>query len=119
MAKFEGIINSMVGEGAFFKGDITLEGSFRIDGAFSGSIKTRGRVFVSEEGRAECAIEARSVTVGGIVKGDIKASEEVSILKGGVIIGDVYAPKLNAEDEVSLNGKFIVSGQAPRDHARP
>lgn len=108
----DAIINTIVGKGAFLRGDIELEGYLRVDGSMAGSIRTKGKVFVSEEGRCECSIRARAVVVGGIVKGDIRADENVTILRDGVVIGDIYAPLLNAEGDVTINGQFVVTGPA-------
>jgi cytoskeletal protein CcmA (bactofilin family) len=110
MEKDEAIINSLVGSGAFFKGTIEMKGQLRIDGNYKGAVTTTSRVVIGAEGRAECNIRARSVVVGGILKGNIFADDKVEILEGGVVIGDIYAPKLVASQGVTLNGEFIVSG---------
>jgi cytoskeletal protein CcmA (bactofilin family) len=106
----DAIVNSLVGKGAFFRGDIELSGQFRVDGGFKGSVKTKSRVIIGAEGRAECDVEARVVIVGGVLKGQVYATERVEILPGGVVIGDIHAPKLIADKNVTLNGEFVVSG---------
>ncbi|MFW5686046.1 MAG: bactofilin family protein, partial [Spirochaetota bacterium] len=62
----DSLINSIVGPGTFFRGHLELSGLLRIDGDFSGSVKTDGRVIVGQAGRADCAIEAATVVVGGL-----------------------------------------------------
>ena len=46
-------INSIVGEGTRFEGMLELSGLLRIDGDFSGNIRTSGKVLVGKNGRAE------------------------------------------------------------------
>lgn len=98
-------INSIVGEGAKFKGDVSLKGLFRIDGDFSGNIKKADKVLVGRNGRAQCSIHAGTVVVGGVVKGDIISTEKVVVLSTGMVIGNISTPRLMVEDGVVLNGR--------------
>ena len=50
------MLNSIIGEGTKFKGEFDLDGLLRIDGDFSGIIRSKGKVLVN--GRAECDIYA-------------------------------------------------------------
>jgi cytoskeletal protein CcmA (bactofilin family) len=106
----ETFINSIVGPGTFFRGHLELNGLLRIDGDFSGSIKTSGKVIVGQAGRADCAIEASSVVIGGLFRGEVYATEKVVLLASSVVIGSIVAPRLVAESGVSLNASFRVTG---------
>jgi len=88
-------INSIVGEGARFKGDVSLKGLFRIDGDFSGNIRKADKVLIGRNGRAQCSIKAGTVVVGGVVKGDIHSTEKVVVLSTGMIIGNISTPVEN------------------------
>jgi cytoskeletal protein CcmA (bactofilin family) len=100
------MLNSFIGEGTKFKGEFELDGLLRIDGDFSGIIKTKGRVLIN--GRAECDIYAGTVVIGGIVKGNITATEHVEILATGMVIGDIKAPSLIIEEGVLFCGSCSV-----------
>jgi cytoskeletal protein CcmA (bactofilin family) len=100
------MLNSFIGEGTKFKGEFELDGLLRIDGDFSGIIKTKGRVLIN--GRAECDIHAGTVVIGGIVKGNITATEHVEILATGMVIGDIKAPSLIIEEGVLFCGSCSV-----------
>lgn len=104
------VINSLVGEGAFFRGDINTRGLLRIDGDFAGAIKTTGKVLIGTSGRAECEVNAATVVVGGAVRGVIEASHKVILLSSAVVIGDIYAPRLVAEEGVLIDGLMQISG---------
>ncbi len=101
-------INSIIGEGTTFQGDLELNGLLRIDGDFSGTIRTDGKVLVGLNGRAECTVNAGTVVIGGIVKGNVIAREKVLILSTGLMIGNIQAPRLIAEEGVLMNGSFTV-----------
>lgn len=106
----ESFINSIVGPGTFFRGHVELKGLLRIDGDFSGSVRTDGRVIVGKSGRADCAIEAGTVVVGGMFRGDILAFEKVILLSSCVVLGSVSAPRLVAEEGVLFSGRFRITG---------
>lgn len=106
----ESLINSIVGPGTFFRGHLELNGLLRVDGDFSGSVKTDGRVIIGQAGRADCAIQAGTVVVGGLFRGEILAYEKVVLLSSSIVIGTISAPRLVAESGVMLNGRFAVSG---------
>lgn len=110
-------INSIVGEGTRFKGELDLNGLLRIDGDYSGTIRTPGKVLVGKNGRAECSIFAGTVVVGGVVKGDIRSTEKVIVLSTGMIIGNIISPRLIVEEGVILNGKCTI--QARSAEAKP
>ena len=108
-------INSIVGEGTRFKGELDLNGLLRIDGDYSGTIRTPGKVLVGKNGRAECTIQAGTVVVGGVVKGNIFSSEKVIVLSTGMIIGNVTTPRLIVETGVILNGTCIITDQEQKE----
>lgn len=102
-------INSIVGEGTEFRGDLKLNGLLRIDGDFTGSITTDGKILVGKNGRAECTIKAGTVVVGGIVRGNISSTEKVIVLSTGMVIGNISTPRLIVEEGVVLNGNCTIS----------
>jgi len=102
-------VNSIVGEGTRFNGELDLNGLLRIDGDFTGSIKTRGKVLIGKNGRAECTINASTVVVGGAVRGDIYSSEKVIVLSSGIILGNIFTPRLIVEEGVILDGNCKIN----------
>jgi cytoskeletal protein CcmA (bactofilin family) len=105
-------VHSIIGEGTRFRGEFDLKGLLRIDGDFSGVIRTQDKILISRNGRAECTIYARVVVIGGLIKGDIFADERVEILSTGVVIGNIETPRLIVQDDVILHGKCrVVKGK--------
>lgn len=111
-ASEESLINSIVGEGTHFKGNLELSGLLRIDGDYSGSIHTTGKVIVGTNGRTDCTINAGTVVIGGVLRGAVYATEKVIILSSALVIGIVHAPRLIAEEGVLLDGEFRIYGTA-------
>jgi cytoskeletal protein CcmA (bactofilin family) len=105
------IVNTLLGPGSTFRGDLVVDGFVRIDGDVRGSIRTTGKIIVSELARCDASIIARSAVIGGVVRGDVCVMDRLSILDGGIIVGNVFAPKLDADAEIVIHGDIEVSGQ--------
>ncbi len=107
--KGQALINSIIGDGTRFRGDLDLQGLLRIDGDFEGNIRTEGRVLVGKGGRARCLIVADTVVIGGVVKGDIKAGRKVVLLSTCIMIGNIRSPQIVVEEGVILHGHCTIS----------
>ena len=106
-------INSLIGDGTVFKGELKLNGLLRIDGDFSGTVETEGKVLVGKNGRADAMVKAGTVVIGGVLKGNIVASEKVVILSTGMLIGNITAPRMLVEDGVLMHGSFTIIPEEP------
>jgi cytoskeletal protein CcmA (bactofilin family) len=91
----------------------------RVDGDFEGNVRTDGRVLVGKSGRARCLIEADTVVIGGIVKGDVKAATKVVLLSTCVMIGNINSPQLIVEEGVLLHGHATVTDDEKALKAAP
>jgi len=98
-------VNSIIGEGTTLRGDFDLNGLLRIDGTFYGKVRTSGKVLIGKNGRAQCEIIAGTVVIGGKVKGEIIATERITLLSTGVLIGNIVTPRLIIEEGVMFDGK--------------
>jgi cytoskeletal protein CcmA (bactofilin family) len=106
------LLNSIIGEGTRFRGEFDLNGLLRIDGDFSGTIRTKGKILIGQGGRAECNIYAETIVVGGLVRGNLFSTEKVVILSTGMMIGNICAPRLVVEEGVILNGNVRITGNS-------
>lgn len=101
-------VNSIVGEGTKLNGELDLNGLLRIDGDFTGTIKTNGKVLIGKNGRAKCTITASTVVVGGALRGNIYSSEKVIILSSGIMLGNIFTPRLIVEEGVIFDGNCTI-----------
>jgi cytoskeletal protein CcmA (bactofilin family) len=111
----DNIVNSIIGEGSEFKGEFTVNGLLRIDGRFKGTIETDGKVLIGQSGEATTDIRARVVVIGGVVRGNIFATERVIMLATGRLYGNIITPSLVMEDGVIFDGNCVIN-KSP-DHA--
>jgi len=114
----DAFINSIIGEGTRFKGEFDLSGLLRIDGDFSGVIRTKGKVLIGRNGRAECTLHAGIVVVGGVVRGEIFSTEKVTILSTGLVLGNITTPRLIIEEGVVFNGSCKVTTPAAPENGK-
>jgi len=105
----DNIVNSIIGEGSNFKGEFNINGLLRIDGHFQGTIETDGKVLIGQTGEAITDIKARMVVVGGMVRGNIFATERVIFLSTGVINGNIITPSLIMEEGVKFEGSCTIN----------
>ena len=105
----EFVVNSIIGEGSEFSGEFKVDGLIRIDGKFSGLIQTNGKVLIGKTGVVDTDIKARIIVSGGLIKGNLYASERVILLSTCKLYGDLITPNLILEDGVLFHGKCTVT----------
>ena len=103
--------NSLIGEGAEFKGKFKVAGSFRIDGYFDGELTVDDHLFISPIGKLKTdTVYAKTIAIAGIFMGNVDASEEVQLLASGRVLGNIKAPKLVMEPGVVVQGSIDITG---------
>jgi len=103
------LVNTLLGPDSSFRGDLVVDGFVRVDGDVRGTIRSSGKIVISEAARCDASIVARSAVVGGVVRGDVCVTERLTILDGGVIVGNVFTPRLDADGEVIMHGDVQVA----------
>lgn len=93
------------------KGDLSFEGSFRIDGRFIGKINSDSVLIVGENGKVDADIKIGNIIINGEVKGTIQAKEKVEINATGRVIGTVITPKLAVEEGAYLEANCQITNQ--------
>ncbi|MBQ9238507.1 MAG: polymer-forming cytoskeletal protein [Treponema sp.] len=100
-------INTIIGEGSAVKGDVQVNGFVCIYGDIAGDVATDGAILIGEKARVRGNISAASVTVNGIVLGNISAHEHIELLGSSAVIGDIIARHVRIEDKVIFHGRCI------------
>jgi cytoskeletal protein CcmA (bactofilin family) len=105
--------DSIVGKGTEFKGTLTNGADIRIEGKFEGKIKVEGNVIVGEDAIVKADIQARSISIGGRVTGDVDCQGQVELLPSGRLKGKMKGSDLAIAEGASFNGecKMIPSSE--------
>jgi cytoskeletal protein CcmA (bactofilin family) len=98
-------VNSVLGPGINWQGNLRGSGGIRIEGTFEGDILLSGLVVVGESGRLNCkSLRANTVIIAGAVSGNITA-EKLEIRGTGRVWGDVTVVALSTEEGAFLRGQ--------------
>ncbi|MDR3174874.1 MAG: polymer-forming cytoskeletal protein [Treponema sp.] len=105
-------INTFVGAHAELNGDLETDGFTRIDGAIRGSLTVRGRVIIGESARLYSAVSGTTVTIGGVVRGNVLASERLTVLSTAIVLGDIITRRIQADEGCLIHGRVRVCATA-------
>jgi cytoskeletal protein CcmA (bactofilin family) len=98
-------ITTTLGKETSFNGVLRFKESLKIDGTFEGEIESPGFLFIENGATVKANIKVGSVVVGGVVRGNIEASERLEMLTTGKAFGNIRTAKLNIADGVVFEGK--------------
>lgn len=97
---------------AIFKGEITIAGPLKLLGVLEGSLRGKGDVLVGASARCAANLEADTITVEGIVEGDIMAREKLQLGSKANVQGDVTAAALMVAEGATFAGRVSVGPEA-------
>jgi cytoskeletal protein CcmA (bactofilin family) len=102
-------VNTIIGPDTDVTGDINASGYTRVDGSMRGNLSAGGRVIIGEKARMKSDVYGTFVTVGGVVAGNVIASERLVVLSSGLVMGDVLTRRIQADDGCLIHGKITVA----------
>ena len=101
-------IETLIGNGTTFKGDIIASKSLRIDGVLIGNIKESENVIIGETAQIKGNISANYVVVDGTVEGNITANDSIELLNKSKVIGDLTTTILSINEGAKFKGKSLM-----------
>ena len=99
---------NLLGAGTVVKGEIKLNGDFRIDGMFIGSINCKGKVVVGNTGVIEGEIICQNADFSGEVKATVKVAELLTMKESAKFTGDITTNKLAIEPGAKFSGNCVM-----------
>jgi len=123
------IIN-ILGTGTVVKGEIQVNGDFRIDGTLTGNIQCKGKVVVGPTGKIEGEINCQNADFSGDVKATVKVTELLTLKETARFNGEITTGKLAIEPGAKFSGtckmeqgakdvQFPSPGNAGRPQEKP
>ncbi len=100
---------NLIGNGTEIIGNIQLTSDIRVDGKITGNIQSTGRVLVGNSGEIEGNVYCKAADVAGKIKGNVTASENITLKSNACIIGDLATIKLSVELGAQFTGMCKVS----------
>ena len=113
-------ITALLGRGTRYEGKLFFEGRVRIDGQFKGEIKSDDTLIIGDGAEVHAEIDVATVIVrGGVVHGNIRASNAIEIHAPGKLIGNISSPSLFIERGVEFQGSCRMDAEPVIDAPPP
>jgi cytoskeletal protein CcmA (bactofilin family) len=97
-------VESVIAAELTIEGKISGAGDVRIAGRFKGDVNVDGNFRIDSGARLEGQVHASVVVVGGELLGNIDAAKQVDVLSTGVIVGDVKAAAITVAAGSRMRG---------------
>jgi cytoskeletal protein CcmA (bactofilin family) len=95
-----------IGKAVRVEGKVISAEDLTIDGDVEGSIELGGHsLTIGQDANIKADLLAKTVTISGRVKGNVKAVEKVDLLASGSVDGDITAPRFSMADGATVMGK--------------
>ena len=101
-------INTIIGPNTSLRGNIETGGFTRIDGSITGNVDASGRVVIGERARMKSDVCGTAITIGGVVCGNVIASESLVILSTALVLGDIITRRIRADEGCLIHGRVLV-----------
>lgn len=108
----------VLGQQITVRGTLTGEEDLIVEGRIEGSVSLAGHLIVAQSGVLEADLDVQSIEVHGEVRGDIVASQSITIDKGANVTGNVRAPRVIIHDGAQFQGAVEMDVDLPEGLAR-
>jgi len=107
-------VPATIGSSIHFKGELSGEEDFIIQGKVDGEIKLRkNNLTIGIDGIINANITAKIIIVEGQLNGDLFGSENVIIRNTGNVLGNIVSPRVTLEDGAKFKGSIEMD---PKDN---
>jgi len=96
-----------------FKGELSAEEDFILQGSLEGSISNPQCVTIGTDGTVTGNIKARVITIDGKIEGDLHGGESVVVHQTGRVTGNIFAPRVGIVEGAFFNGRIEMIEKAP------
>jgi len=98
---------AVIGRSIQINGDLRGDEDLRIEGDVSGTVELKNSALtIGKEGKVKAGVYARSIVVDGETRGDLYASELVSVHVNARVQGNIIAPKVSIEEGAKFKGSI-------------
>ncbi len=102
-----------IGTGLRIKGELSGDEDLLVEGTVEGPIRLADhKLTVGLNGKLTSDVVAREIIVYGSVKGNLRASERIEIMKNGSVVGDLTTARILIEDGASFKGSIEIDREA-------
>jgi len=112
-----GELNTILGKGSVFVGNITVEHSLRIDGRVKGDVIAGDTLVVGTDGEINGNIKIKNLVLGGKIIGGVSAPGRTVLESKAELHGELRTGKLVIDEGAVFDGKCSMTDiEAPADN---
>lgn len=97
-------IETIIGSGTSFKGNLTVTGTIRIDGKVNGEINADGDVIIGESGQVTGNVKGRNITIAGRLDGNADTEGLLHLTSTAIVRGDIHVESFTVEEGAKYKG---------------
>jgi cytoskeletal protein CcmA (bactofilin family) len=98
-------IGAFLGSDSEFEGQLTFQGTIRIDGRYKGNISVDGNLIIGPSGRVTAEISASNMIISGEVTGNMTAGTNIEVQASGKVYGNLTAPTVTIHEGAVFQGR--------------
>ena len=110
---------NILGPGTMVKGEIKVNGDFRVDGSLIGNIYCKGKIVVGPTGIIEGEIICQNADFSGDVKATVKVAELLTLKETAKFSGDITTGKLAIEPGAKFSGNCMMENAGMKENLPP
>lgn len=110
---------AVLGPTLHFKGELSAEEDFILQGKIEGSIANPQNVTIGNDGSVIGDIKARIITIDGKVEGDLYGDEAVIVHQSGRVTGNIFAPRVGLVEGAFFKGRIEMSDKPVAARSAP
>ncbi len=104
---------AVIGSSIHINGDLRGDEDLRIEGNVSGTVELKNSALtIGKEGKVKAGVYAKSIAVDGETKGDLCATECVSVHVNARVQGNIIAPRVSIEEGAHFKGSIEMDAAA-------
>ena len=98
---------AVIGRSIQINGDLRGDEDLRIEGDVSGTVELKNSALtIGKEGKVKAGVYAKSIAVDGETKGDLYATERVSVHANARVQGNIIAPRVSIVEGAHFKGSI-------------
>ena len=104
---------AVIGSSIHINGDLRGDEDLRIEGNVSGTVELKNSTLtIGKEGKVKAGVYAKSIAVDGETKGDLCATDSVSVHVNARVQGNIIAPRVSIEEGAHFKGSIEMDAAA-------
>jgi len=99
-------ISAFLGTATMYVGRLEFSGAVRVDGKFTGEIRSEGTLILGKDAQVQGQIYVQQLVLSGSISGDIIVADKTIMHKSARLIGNLGTKTLIMEEGAVLQGKI-------------